>query len=99
MAHDMNGTAAEEKLRSTRFKEELAVKKLKLRADVGKNLQEIRCAQNITLEELSAKTAVRVQYLQKIEAGQAPGLTILTVARIAGALGATAAVAVRERED
>ena len=55
---------------------------------IGEQLQEGRKRRNLTLEDLSAATGVRVQYLEQIEAGKAPGLTIDTYLNIRNALKA-----------
>ena len=42
----------------------------------GKNIQKLREERKISLKELSTKTAIRKDYLQKIEKGIAYGLSI-----------------------
>ena len=40
----------------------------------GKNIQQFRKERNMTIQELSKLTGIRVQYLKKIEAGKAYGM-------------------------
>ena len=37
----------------------------------GKNVQNIRLKRNLTLEEVSDKTGIKISYLKKIEKGEA----------------------------
>ena len=43
---------------------------------LGKHIKKLREERNLTIEELSEKTGLRAQYLQKIEAGLAYGVMI-----------------------
>ncbi len=43
---------------------------------LGKHIKKIREERNLTLKEVSLKTGIRVQYLQKIENGLAYGVLI-----------------------
>jgi len=41
----------------------------------GKNVQRIRLKRNLTLEEVSLKTGIKVNYLKRIEKGEAKGVS------------------------
>ncbi len=43
---------------------------------LGKHIRKLREERNLTLKEVSLKTGIRVQYLQKIENGLAYGVLI-----------------------
>ena len=43
---------------------------------LGKHIKKLREERNLTIEELSEKTGLRAQYLQKIEAGLAYGVML-----------------------
>lgn len=53
---------------------------------LGQNIKRIREIKNISLEEVSLKTGIRKQYLEKIESGNAPRCRFLQVYIIAEAL-------------
>ena len=56
----------------------------------GENVRKQREKENLTLKELSEKTKIRKQYLQKIEDGKATGLTCYFVIMLAQALNTKA---------
>ena len=54
---------------------------------LGQNIKQLRESKNMTLNELSQKTKISLNYLKKIESGNAYGVKILThLAKIASAL-------------
>ncbi len=54
---------------------------------LGKHIQNLREARKISLKEMSRKTGIRKDYLQKIEKGIAYGITLNThLIKIANAL-------------
>lgn len=52
----------------------------------GYNLKQIRESKKITLKELSIKTKIKEHYLKKIEKGEAYGITISKIFKIANVL-------------
>ena len=63
--------------------------------ELGKNIRELREYNNMTLQELSKKTNIRKEYLQKIEDGKAYGLDTLKFLKIAEALETPAHILVK----
>ena len=60
---------------------------LELLAAIGKNIQELRKKSNMSVEEVSKITGIRVSYLEKIEKGEAYRLNTNHLSHIAKALG------------
>ena len=55
---------------------------------LGQQIKKMRKKKNITLEELSLKTKIRIEYLAKIEKGNAYGVKLSAhICKIADALG------------
>lgn len=54
---------------------------------VGENIQKARISKNITIKQLSIGTGIREKYLEKIEKGEAIGITTTKLFKIADVLG------------
>ena len=70
-----------------------AIKLIKI---LGKNIQKIRINKNISIKEMSEKTGIREKYLEKIEKGEAIGITTSKIFLIADALSVKVSLLVKE---
>lgn len=59
---------------------------LQMLKTLGENIQKTRTTQNITLEQLSQKTEISINYLKKIEQGTAIGISATQLFKLAKAL-------------
>ncbi len=62
---------------------------------VARNIQEIRTAKNITIEEISEKTKIKERYLKRIEQGLAVRMTLTHLLLIAEALNVDVKILVK----
>lgn len=62
---------------------------------VARNIQEIRTAKNITIEEISEKTKIKERYLKRIEKGLAMRMTLTHLLLIAEALNVDVKILVK----